>query len=528
MALAALRAGADAYFAKEVGDRADRDSADYFGRFHRLMSALPRIEHPARRAWRRFQPLERRLESFESRHREVGSPLRAAAFFRMAYFFCTAPRADAEGNPLCDTRYRVFFGEPALAARLCLHMCVRILGAQVLGWNDNGHDPEKGWVAQLEQRWPDHLTGEEWAFLHDAADPNWRHKIHMTNVDVAVWLPAAVKLMEAVLATEPGAATPAALPPVVLRPKTTGTPGSHGVRRAAAFAALRRGLDAVIPFQACCPIVLVDDEPEAWQQILRVLCGVTPQTLLPSGDPAAVLRAIAERGDPRPLVVLDLDWQGDRGRSALETLLQLKLEQPWIPVLVASALNDSLSVQRALYRGASGYFLLGPETDATAAVMRLRLVLQWVTALASPGYPLHRIWARMDSVAKEIRRAFPEHGDLCMDALRMAVYCSWPDYNPAEVWRHRRLLDVTESRQSPMLNRMFFAMAFRGFEHLWHIQPPSSDDDDYRWLVHARINALKYRSLGQYRDVLPAEYLTRLLDKLSYVCEMRTQRRRRK
>ena len=36
-------------------------------------------------------------------------------------------------------------------------------------------------------------------------------------------------------------------------------------------------------------------------------------------------------------------------------------------VLVASALNDSLSVQRALYRGASGYFLLGPETDETAA-----------------------------------------------------------------------------------------------------------------------------------------------------------------
>ena len=522
IALAALRAGADAYFAKEIADRADRESADYFRRFHRLVSALPGCGHPARLAWRSFQKIETRLDAFDAARPRNHASLTTAAFFRLAWFFVTAPRADAEGNPLRDVRYRTFFGEPDLAGCLCLNMALKLFSVRAVG-RANIKQPTCA-VPILRRQLGDKLKPEEWDALIELAHGDWRHKLQFrTAPELSGWMVPLVHLFKAQLDADcvPTPPEPVATLEVEpwLRTTVRRESATHSGRRAAAFQTLHDGLAGVPPLDHGCPVLLVDDQPREWMELLPRLCQASPQVIDPTGDAAAVVRSIVEHPGSTPLLILDLDWHGDAGRAALEVLLQLKSRRPWIPVLVASALDDSLSLHRALYSGASGYFLLEPGQDASAYALRLRTVLARLARLINPNYPLERIWTEMEQTGEALRLAFPKSADLCLDALRLAVFCSWPDYNPAEVCRHRRLLDVVDAQPSLLLHRLFYVMATRPVEELW-VQPPGVYDQEYAALERARGYALgqEKEKLAEFDNLGPADFLHRTMTMLRRLC----------
>jgi len=524
-ALEALRLGADAYFTKEVADKADRDSEDYFRRFHRLVRGMPRYADPLRAAWRDFSAVEAPLESFESQRHAEGDffgSLRAGDWFRMAYFFATATRLDSDGAELADVRYHTYFRAPEMAAQVGLHLAAKLLTNRWLRRRDEHAELWKD-LKCLKEGERVELPSGDWTALNKLADQRRRHgAVAATEGVEKRWFQAVARLMGKA-AGPPAAAglSPAAFS-IVRRPRLA---DGHAETRQAAFEALRKGVRGVTPLASALPAIIVDDDPAPWQELLPRF-GV-PGTHVVAAQAAAeeilgqVEATLAQVGGaPLPLLLLDLDWRGDGGRAALTVLDRLKRRYPWLPVLVASALDSSLALHRTLYRGAYGYFLLRPSPeDPDGYAVILRRQLQRAATLAAGAHPVQAVWQWIADIEPLIQRRFPDLADACLGMLRLAVFCYHADYNPAESWRHRRLLQAYPGEGSAMLLRSFFMLAVRPVEAMQEALSFPRTDRDVAFLFNLRTTAMKFpddRSLALHE---PGRVMKLVVEKIRDLCE---------
>lgn len=88
-----------------------------------------------------------------------------------------------------------------------------------------------------------------------------------------------------------------------------------------------------------------------------------------AGTLAAALRCLHNEPDIS-LVLLDLDLPDSRG---LETLMRVRHEAPWVPVVVLSAHDDRHSVLAAIEQGAAGF--LTKTVDAAQLLRGVQRVL---------------------------------------------------------------------------------------------------------------------------------------------------------
>lgn len=98
--------------------------------------------------------------------------------------------------------------------------------------------------------------------------------------------------------------------------------------------------------------IVADDHPLFRGAVRSALLAVRPDAeVLEAGDFESATRLVVENPEA-DLVLLDLNMPGSSGLSGLITL---RAAQPTVPVVVISAIDDGVTVRRALELGASGY-----------------------------------------------------------------------------------------------------------------------------------------------------------------------------
>jgi DNA-binding response OmpR family regulator len=496
MTMAALRAGADYYFAKQFADLRDRDSDGYFRRLARLVWNLPERDDPMRQVWRRFAEVETRLAAWEDdRTGDLFGDLRAADIFRMAYYFATARRPDEQGNALIDQRHRTLFADPRVAAQFCLHWSLLVLVGRALCLPDDRFELHHEMVNL--KLW---FALGTWDALKEVADPALRHK---TKVRIAAIWPAdafkaVVDLMEELAGGKKKAGRPGIGPPPVERPhKPAGA--EHGARRQAGFAALERAAMPAGRVTEPLRLILVDDQPQPWLDLLRGKCPAVDVRSVVPGE--RTLSAIGRQLPPESArmactLLLDLDWGGGTAGRAIELLQQIKKRWHWLPVFIASAVNNSRDLHRTLYYGADDFFLLRDAAEHESAYLNAFLgKLERMAQLGGDRYRLRQVWSAIEGMERAAWK--PEDSELaasCSVALRLAVFCYYPGHHPAEAWRVARLLgaDPATDFESVTLRRLAFLLAFRALEDAW--KPTPKDNDEYGTLFNIRTDAIKKAS----------------------------------
>lgn len=116
-------------------------------------------------------------------------------------------------------------------------------------------------------------------------------------------------------------------------------------------------------------VVIADDHPIV-RAGLKQLLSEEPDILVAgeAGDGAGLMETL--RKTVADAVILDISMPGNSG---LETLRQLKLERPWLPVLVLSVYPEDQYAVRVLKAGASGYLM--KDSAPEELILALRKVL---------------------------------------------------------------------------------------------------------------------------------------------------------
>ncbi len=528
LAIEAQRCGADFYFAKQLEDSGDRDSEDYFRRFARLVTNLPRFEDWSRKVWRRWEEIERKLDAWErARAGDASGSLRAGDLFRMAYYFATSRRPNEEGNVIVDFRHRTLFDEPLLAEASSLHLAFQVLTDRWLDRPDARTSP----MVNLYD-----LGRTDDSKLKRLANPKHLHKVYLRrDWDSAAMFSAWLDLLNSLIESRPvdfASEAPQRAPIDTERPPLAER-SDHGRRREAALAALKKGRP-----HRCDPLhltlVAIDDQqPVPWVELLKDRCtgGVAP---VAAGDRAVSevdekLRLLALNRKPPAAVLLDLDWSGST-TDAMKALRRMKATWPWLPVVVASAVDHCLEVQKALKEGAAWYFLLRPAKPhgESGYWKELWRVLEHASWLAGLG--LNGVWRELQQVLP-LPEGYPDElRNGCTAALRLAFFCAHPEYNPAEYWRVHRLLGLRrETREySAMLRRFAYFLSFRALEAVWGQRGQGDTGDaEYGSLYNLRNTAVHNEVPGRTtmdpeRELAatpPGVYLDRVLRKLNEIIE---------
>ncbi|WP_127144900.1 response regulator [Pelagibacterium montanilacus] len=130
-------------------------------------------------------------------------------------------------------------------------------------------------------------------------------------------------------------------------------------------------------------IIIVDDHPlfrSALRQILET--GAAGYTVGEAGEIEGLTAALEADRDC-DLVLLDLNMPGVRGFSGL---LLLRAQFPEVPVMIVSAVEDTLVISRCLELGASGYLSKSEPVDRIRAA--IETVLEggrWIPEGMTPG-----------------------------------------------------------------------------------------------------------------------------------------------
>jgi DNA-binding NarL/FixJ family response regulator len=114
--------------------------------------------------------------------------------------------------------------------------------------------------------------------------------------------------------------------------------------------------------------IVADDHPLFRGAVRSALLAVRPDAeVLEAGDFESATRLVMENPEA-DLLLLDLNMPGSRGLSGLITL---RAAQPGVPVVVISAVDDGVTVRRALELGASGYVSKSAGMDEIRAAITL-------------------------------------------------------------------------------------------------------------------------------------------------------------
>jgi DNA-binding NarL/FixJ family response regulator len=137
---------------------------------------------------------------------------------------------------------------------------------------------------------------------------------------------------------------------------------------------------------APCTILIADDHPLMRAALRQTVAQAFPGALiLEAGSFDQAMEAIAAQDGAIDLILLDLHMPGMNGFIGL---FLLRGEYPAIPVIIVSALEDPVTVQRALGYGASGFVPKSAPVDRIAEA--LRTVLDggdWFPDLGDPAPP---------------------------------------------------------------------------------------------------------------------------------------------
>jgi DNA-binding NarL/FixJ family response regulator len=137
---------------------------------------------------------------------------------------------------------------------------------------------------------------------------------------------------------------------------------------------------------AACTILIADDHPLMRAALRQTVAQALPGALiLEAGGFDQAMEAIASQGGAIDLILLDLHMPGMNGFIGL---FLLRGEYPAIPVIIVSALEDPVTVQRALSYGASGFVPKSAPVDRIAEA--LRTVLDggdWFPDFGDPAPP---------------------------------------------------------------------------------------------------------------------------------------------
>jgi len=101
-----------------------------------------------------------------------------------------------------------------------------------------------------------------------------------------------------------------------------------------------------------CRFIIVDDHPLFRGALAQVLTSAFAGSKIEEAGSYDALSPMLTSGAEPDIVFLDLSMPGIQG---LAGLMSLKAEYPALPVIIVSATEDPLTIQRALDCGASGY-----------------------------------------------------------------------------------------------------------------------------------------------------------------------------
>ncbi len=109
-------------------------------------------------------------------------------------------------------------------------------------------------------------------------------------------------------------------------------------------------------------ILIADDHPLFREALKGCVARLLPNARIIEADSAEALFAAAEQHPGADLLLLDLNMPGTQGFSAL---VHLRATQPQLPIVIVSAREDPITIQRALDHGASGFI----PKSATVAII---------------------------------------------------------------------------------------------------------------------------------------------------------------
>ena len=109
-------------------------------------------------------------------------------------------------------------------------------------------------------------------------------------------------------------------------------------------------------------ILIADDHPLFREALKGCVARLLPDAQIVEADGAEALFAAAERHPGADLLLLDLNMPGAQGFSAL---VRLRATQPQLPIVIVSAREDPITIQRALDHGAAGFI---PKSATVATI----------------------------------------------------------------------------------------------------------------------------------------------------------------
>lgn len=150
-------------------------------------------------------------------------------------------------------------------------------------------------------------------------------------------------------------------------------------------------------------ILIADDHPLFREALKGCVARLLPDAQIVEADSAAALFAAAESHPGADLLLLDLNMPGAQGFSAL---VHLRATQPQLPIVMVSAREDPITVQRALDHGAAGFV----PKSATVAVISgaIDAVLSGGEWSPEPSRSSEGVGPEEAEVARRVRELTPQ------------------------------------------------------------------------------------------------------------------------
>ena len=113
-------------------------------------------------------------------------------------------------------------------------------------------------------------------------------------------------------------------------------------------------------------ILIADDHPLMRTALTQTIGQAIPGAVILEASRFEQIKPLLDTGEPPDIILLDLHMPG---MSGLIGLMMLRSENPAIPVIVVSASEDPVTIQRAIDYGASGFVpKSAPNTQIVEAI----------------------------------------------------------------------------------------------------------------------------------------------------------------
>jgi DNA-binding NarL/FixJ family response regulator len=133
-------------------------------------------------------------------------------------------------------------------------------------------------------------------------------------------------------------------------------------------------------------MLIADDHPLFREALTRAVGRIMPHARVYEADTVDTLLTLVARHPAAELLLLDLHIPGAHGFSALAHLRKLR---PQLPVVMVSAREDRITIQRAMMHGAAGF--IPKSADIATLDQALATVLagdEWTSLVDLDGVPI--------------------------------------------------------------------------------------------------------------------------------------------